>query len=369
MLLQICAQGLAHGHLHAAHHLGVAELGLGLALKLGLEHFHRDDGREALAEVLGGNLYLGVLEQIVVFGVFLESECEAAAEAGEVCAALDGVDVVDKGVDVLVVRVVVGEGHLDGYAAALGVEVDHIVDERVFARVDVLDKLAQTLLRVESLAAGHSLLVHLAHVGEGQGDAGVEKCQIAQAVGQGLVVVYGDGEYRRVGLEGDGGAGGVALALDAERRGGLAAGVLLHVAVAVAAHLGTQVGRQGVDTRYAHAVQTARHLVVALVKLAARVQHGEHHLQSALVLLLVHVYGDTAAVVDHGDGVVGVDDDVYIVGVAGKGLVDGVVDHLIHKVVQTLGRDVADVHGRTLAHGFQALEDLDFIRAVIFCSF
>jgi hypothetical protein len=44
---------------------------------------------------------------------------------------------------------------------------------------------------------------------------------------------------------------------------------------------------------------------------------------------------------------------------AGKGLVDGVVHHLPHQMVQAGGARGADVHAGTLAHGLEALEDLD----------
>jgi UDP-N-acetylenolpyruvoylglucosamine reductase len=51
---------------------------------------------------------------------------------------------------------------------------------------------------------------------------------------------------------------------------------------------------------------------------------------------------------------------------AGQRLVDGVVDDLVDHVVQAgavIG--VADIHARPLAHGLQALENLDGIGAVL----
>ncbi len=49
-----------------------------------------------------------------------------------------------------------------------------------------------------------------------------------------------------------------------------------------------------------------------------------------------------------------------VVAVAGQGLVDGVVHHLEHHVVQAgaIG-SVTDVHAGTFAHRFQAFELLD----------
>ena len=57
------------------------------------------------------------------------------------------------------------------------------------------------------------------------------------------------------------------------------------------------------------------------------------------------------------------DDDV--VAVAGQRLVNGIIHNLEHQVVQPSAvRGVANVHARTLAHGFQAFENLDRALAV-----
>ena len=53
-------------------------------------------------------------------------------------------------------------------------------------------------------------------------------------------------------------------------------------------------------------------------------------------------------------------------GMAGQRLVDGVVDDLVDHVVQAgavVG--VADIHARPLAHGVEALQDLDRFGVVI----
>ena len=44
---------------------------------------------------------------------------------------------------------------------------------------------------------------------------------------------------------------------------------------------------------------------------------------------------------------------------AGEGFVDGVVDNFVDEVVETFFTDVADVHGRALAHCFEAFQYLD----------
>ncbi len=44
VLLQIVAQGFAHGLLHGAGHLAVAQFGFGLSFELRFGHFDGDDG-------------------------------------------------------------------------------------------------------------------------------------------------------------------------------------------------------------------------------------------------------------------------------------------------------------------------------------
>ena len=48
--------------------------------------------------------------------------------------------------------------------------------------------------------------------------------------------------------------------------------------------------------------------------------------------------------------------------VSGKGLVNGVVDHLVDQVVQSPCAHISDVHRGTLADVFHALEGLDAVR-------
>ena len=80
---------------------------------------------------------------------------------------------------------------------------------------------------------------------------------------------------------------------------------------------------------------------------------------------LVEVGGNAAAVVAHGDGAVGIEHHFDGGGVAGERFVDGVVDDLVDHVVQARAVvGVADVHAGPLAHGVEALEDLDRLCAV-----
>ena len=50
---------------------------------------------------------------------------------------------------------------------------------------------------------------------------------------------------------------------------------------------------------------------------------------------------------------------------AGEGLVDRVVDDLVHEVMQTRHTGRADVHRRPLADRLEAFEDFDLVGAIV----
>ena len=75
-------------------------------------------------------------------------------------------------------------------------------------------------------------------------------------------------------------------------------------------------------------------------------------------------YRDAATVVLHLSRAVLMDDDADDRAVPGHRLIDGVVNDLVHQVMQALRAGGADVHTRPLAHGFEPLEDCDVLRAV-----
>ena len=127
----------------------------------------------------------------------------------------------------------------------------------------------------------------------------------------------------------------------------------------VAEHLAEHVGGEGIDATYADAVQAAADLVRTFVELSAGMQHRHDHLQGADALLLMNIHGNTTAVVLDGDGIVFVDRHFDVCAEAGERLVDRVVNGFIDEVVQSLLADVADIHGRALADGFESFKHLD----------
>ena len=62
--LEVLRDLLADDALDNLPHLGVTQPGLGLALKLGLGHPHRDDRAQALADVLAAQVSVRLLQQL-----------------------------------------------------------------------------------------------------------------------------------------------------------------------------------------------------------------------------------------------------------------------------------------------------------------
>ncbi len=271
--------------------------------------------------------------------------------------------------DGLRVGVVVLERDLHDERALLGFHVDGLFVQHLLALVEVLDEPGDAVVVLEALAFEFAGLgVGSALVGEGDLDPLVQEGELAEALRERVVVVLGDGEDGAIGKEMDLGAealGRAHLAQLADRR---AFRVILLPGVAVAPDLDVELFRERVHAGDADAVQTTRDLVVGGVELTAGVQHSEHDLNSGHGLASRQgfvVDRDTPAIVDDGDGVVGMDRDVDLCRVAGERLIDGIVDDLINQMMQALLARGADVHGRTKAHGGESFEHRDVFAGVV----
>ena len=76
------------------------------------------------------------------------------------------------------------------------------------------------------------------------------------------------------------------------------------------------------------------------------------------------VHGHAAAVILDGEGAPGVQANLDDLGVAGDGLVHGVVEQLGEEVVQSPLVDAADIHARAFAHRLKTLEDFDVLGGI-----
>ena len=320
-----------------------------------------EDGGQALAAVVAGDVLAEVLEEVVAAGVGVEGAGQRGLEADEVGAALGRVDVVDEGQDRLGVGHVVLDGQVDADALPLALEHDRLGIDGLLVLVEVFDELADAALVLEIVGLVGPL------VDDGDPEPFVQERELAQALGQDVEIVFRDlVEDLLVGPEGDLGPRLLGLADLLELRDGIAALVALGVDAALALDLEVEPFRERVDDGDADAVEAAGDLVALLIELAAGMEDGHDDFGRRLVLLLVQADGDAAPVVDDGDGIVDVDEDVDLGAVAGQGLVDAVVDDLVNEVVEALRPGAADVHGRALADGLEALQDLDAFSGILF---
>ena len=104
--------------------------------------------------------------------------------------------------------------------------------------------------------------------------------------------------------------------------------ILLLPDVAIARNFDLAPFRKKVDDRHAHAVQAARRLVGALLKLATKLKHRHHAFERGnfavhlLGKLGVPLDGNAAAVVFHRDAAVSVDNHAHTLGIVGHAFID-----------------------------------------------
>jgi len=135
ILLKKLLQLVGHDGVHQRAHLGVAQLGLGLALELGVGELNGNDGGETFAAILAGEA-VALLEGSDLLAVGVEHTGQRGLEAGFVHAALGGVDVVGKREDGLIIAGVILQGDLRHGVLPLAGHVDDIIVQGVLVPVD-----------------------------------------------------------------------------------------------------------------------------------------------------------------------------------------------------------------------------------------
>jgi len=282
-------------------------------------------------------------------------------------------DIVGEAEDIFIIAVVPLERDVDDDIVAVAVNGDRFGHQRRLVAVEILDEGSDPAF-VEQV---DFLRLLMPRVAQDDMHAAVEKGEFAVAVLEFLEVEFGDLERRRRGEEGNLRAlletGPVVrwrgVADHCQRPHGIAELEAHIMLLAVAPDVEFQPFRQGIDHRDADAVQAAGNLVGIVVRrileLAAGVQLGHDHLGRRDAFLGVHAGRDAAAIILDRDAAVGVEGDQDQVAMAGEGLVDRIVRHFEHHVMQAAAVvGVADIHAGALADRVQALENLDRIRAI-----
>ena len=148
ILLEIRAQTLVDECLHDAGDIGI-QFAFGLSFKLRLRQLHADDRDQAFAHVVAGEIFFYVLEQAHLLPGIVDGAGQRHAEAGEMRASVDRVDVVGEAEHGLGVGVVVLQTDLHDHAAALGFHVDDFVVQHLLAAVQVLDEFGDAAVVFE----------------------------------------------------------------------------------------------------------------------------------------------------------------------------------------------------------------------------
>ena len=129
ILFEVLRQPLVQERLDCAFDVRI-EFALRLSFKLRLRQLHGDDCDQTLAHVVAAERPLEVLCQARRLSVGVDGPGKRRTKARQVCAAVYGVDVVGERVDLLVVAVVVLNGHFDRQGIAFLLKVERLVVKR-----------------------------------------------------------------------------------------------------------------------------------------------------------------------------------------------------------------------------------------------
>ncbi len=358
---QEISQLLAHDLLDHGLHLRGHELVLGLGRELRLRNLHRQHAGQSFPHVVAGGFHLRLLGDLLFLDVAVDGAGHRRAQSGEVGAAVALRNVVGEHLHGLAIAVVPLHRDLDRHAVLLAHRVEDVVVQHGLGAVHVLHKPLHPAGMREILAAARTLVdqLDLATV--------IEEGKLAQALGEDVVVEFDLPEDLVRGEEMHFGAAAVRLPRGLQRLHCHAAMKLHEIRVAVAPDPQLEPFGKRIHHRDTDPVQAARDLVRVLVELPAGVQlrHDDLGRRSLEIVIILDVGRNAAPVVDHGNGIVRVDDDLDVVAVPRQRLVDRVVHDLEHHVVQpgAVGR-VPDVHAGALAHRIESLEDLDAVGVV-----
>ena len=162
--------------------------------------------------------------------------------------------------DILAIVGVIHDSHLDWNTLLLGLQIDDIIEEVGAMAVDVAHELLQSLLGMEHLLTGLSLLVGT-HIGKRYGDAGIQICQLSHSLGYDVVLIRGGGKYGWVRPELLACSLLVGLSHYLHGIERLSLFVFLLIDLAVAEHLREHLCGERVHTTHTHSVESSADFV------------------------------------------------------------------------------------------------------------
>ena len=180
----------------------------------------------------------------------------------------------------------------------LSAEADDIVEENLFALVEVPDELLETALVVEGLLLVRAQIVHL------DPNSPVEEGQLTDSCLKDLVVQLGCFEDLIVGPNRHLGPRQLSVPNGLDRCHRDSPTVFLDPDLSVPHHFHGELVGKGVDNGDAYAVKTTGDLVSLLIELPAGMEDRQDDLKGASALLGVDVHRDSPSVVFNGEAVV-----------------------------------------------------------------
>ncbi len=149
--------------------------------------------------------------------------------------------------------------------------------------------------------------------------------------------------------------------------GGLSLRVGLLPGSAVAPDFKFQFFAESVNAGHTHSVQSTRNFVRRGVEFSSCVQLRHYDLGGRNLLSVdFHVIDrDAASVIDYSDGVISLNRNFNLRGIAGQRFVYGIVDNFVHQMMKSHLSGRSDVHSGALAHRFHPAEDFNRIGVVV----
>ena len=235
--------------------------------------------------------------------------------------------------------------------------------DRVLILVEVGDEIPDTSLELKDLL----LVGPLIHALDSR--PGVEVSQLAHSADNSLEVKVRRLENGGIRLEGNLGPRQLCLSADLERDDRDALFASHEVRLLIKVDFGLQPLTERVHHRDAHSVEPAGRLICFPAEFPPSADDGQDDLHRRLVLFLVHIDRNAAAVVLNSDRTILVERDHDQRAVPGHGLVDTVVRYFKDAVMQPSFRDIPDIHRRSGADVLDVPQYLDvFGRVIVVCQ-